>query len=122
MKKLFLILTGAIMALGAAAQTAEEEYAPTIRVNPDASPEELKVKAAHVVPSRNQLQALKDGYIAFIHFGPNTFSRREWGTGKEDPKMFDLKKLDTDQWVKAIPAFGAAGAGRPPAWARTPLS
>ena len=48
MKKLFLILTGAIMALGAAAQTAEEEYAPTIRVNPDASPEELKVKASSI--------------------------------------------------------------------------
>ena len=106
MKKLFLILTGAIMALGASAQTAEEEYAPTIRVSPDASPEVLKEKAAHVVPSRNQLQALKDGYIAFIHFGPNTFSRREWGTGKEDPKMFDLKKLDTDQWVKAMKDAG----------------
>ena len=106
MKKLFLILTGAIMALGASAQTAEEEYAPTIKVSPDASPEVLKEKAAHVVPSRNQLQALKDGYIAFIHFGPNTFSRREWGTGKEDPKMFDLKKLDTDQWVKAMKDAG----------------
>ena len=94
------------MALGASAQTAEEEYAPTIKVSPDASPEVLKEKAAHVVPSRNQLQALKDGYIALIHFGPNTFSRREWGTGKEDPKMFDLKKLDTDQWVKAMKDAG----------------
>ncbi|CEN48164.1 hypothetical protein CCAN11_1630016 [Capnocytophaga canimorsus] len=33
--------------------------------------------------------------------GQNTFTRMEWGNGKEDPKIFDLKTLDTDQWCKS---------------------
>ncbi len=60
------------------------------------------VKAAHVVPTKNQYNALKNEFIAFIHFGPNTFTRMEWGNGFEDPKIFDLKNLDTDQWCKAM--------------------
>ncbi|WP_239001284.1 hypothetical protein [Elizabethkingia anophelis] len=28
--------------------------------------------------------------------------RMEWGNGMEDPKIFDLKELDTDQWCKSL--------------------
>ncbi len=63
-------------------------------------------KASHVVPTANQYEALKDEYIAFIHFGPNTFTRMEWGNGMEDPKVFDLKSLDTDQWCEAMKSSG----------------
>lgn len=63
-------------------------------------------KAAHVVPTENQYGALKNEFIAFIHFGPNTFTRMEWGNGKEDPKVFDLKNLDTDQWCDAMKSAG----------------
>ena len=59
-------------------------------------------KAAHVVPTPAQLEALKDEFIAFIHLGPNTFTRKEWGNGMEDPRIFDLKTLDTDQWCAAM--------------------
>lgn len=48
----------------------------------------------------------KNEFIAFIHFGPNTFTRMEWGNGMEDPKVFDLKELDTDQWCEAMKAAG----------------
>ncbi|NND08652.1 MAG: alpha-1,3/4-fucosidase [Saprospiraceae bacterium] len=61
-------------------------------------------KAAHVVPTTNQYEALKNEFIAFIHFGPNTFTRMEWGNGMEDPSIFDLKQLDTDQWCQAMQA------------------
>ncbi len=64
------------------------------------------VRAAHTVPTTAQLEALRNEYIAFIHFGPNTFTRLEWGNGKEDPKIFDLKKLDTDQWCSAMKEAG----------------
>ena len=30
----------------------------------------------------------------------------EWGNGMEDPKVFDLKELDTDQWCEAMKAAG----------------
>lgn len=52
------------------------------------------------------MAALHNEYIAFIHFGLNTFTRREWGTGMEDPKIFDLKNLDTDQWCETMKAAG----------------
>lgn len=80
----------------------------TIQVDSDDSPETIILKAAHVVPAANQLEALKDEFIAFIHFGPNTFTRMEWGDGMEDPKVFDLKHLDTDQWCEAMKAAGMA--------------
>lgn len=67
---------------------------------------DIILKAAHVVPTPNQYQALKNEFIAFIHFGPNTFTRMEWGNGKEDPAIFDLKELHTDQWCEAMKAAG----------------
>ena len=30
----------------------------------------------------------------------------EWGNGMEDPKIFDLKELYTDQWCEAMKAAG----------------
>ncbi len=63
---------------------------------------EIVRKAVHLIPNDRQYQALKDEFIAFIHFGPNTFTEMYWGRGKEDPAIFDLKELDADQWYTAI--------------------
>ncbi|WP_183078783.1 hypothetical protein [Sphingobacterium puteale] len=63
---------------------------------------EVVRKAVHLIPNDRQYQALKDEFIAFIHFGPNTFTEMYWGRGKEDPAIFDLKELDADQWYTAI--------------------
>lgn len=62
---------------------------------------EVVRKAVHLIPNDRQYQALKDEFIAFIHFGPNTFTEMYWGRGKEDPAIFDLKELGTDQWYTA---------------------
>lgn len=78
----------------------------TIKIETEDSKEVIIKKAAHVVPTKNQLEALRNEYIAFIHFGPNTFTRKEWGDGLEDPGIFDLKTLDTDQWCEAMKASG----------------
>lgn len=80
--------------------------ANTIKIQEDDSKEEIISKSAHIVPNAAQLEALKDGYIAFVHFGPNTFTKKEWGTGMEDPKVFNLQNLDTDQWCKSMKAGG----------------
>ncbi|MCL1657211.1 alpha-1,3/4-fucosidase [Elizabethkingia sp. HvH-WGS333] len=88
------------------AQNAKIIPANTIAITPTDSKELIIEKAAHVIPTKNQLDALRNEFIAFIHFGPNTFTRMEWGNGMEDPKIFDLKELDTDQWCKSLKDAG----------------
>lgn len=60
-------------------------------------------KLASVVPSERQYtwQRRHDVY-AFVHFGPNTFTGREWGTGTESPSVFNPAALDARQWAKAL--------------------
>ena len=104
MKKSCILTVTALLAL-ACAQPARE-YSNTIAVDPDDSPAGIISKAAHVVPTANQMRALEREFIAFAHFGPNTFTAKEWGSGMEDPGVFDLKTLDTDQWCRALKAAG----------------
>lgn len=78
------------------------DTASTIAVAETDTKDSIVKKAAHVVPTANQYSALQNEFIAFIHFGPNTFTRMEWGNGMEDPKIFNLQNLDTDQWCKSM--------------------
>lgn len=106
MIKLSISLLFILTALTSIAQEQSIPYQNTIKINADDSRELIIDKAAHAIPTANQLDALKREFIAFVHFGPNTFTQREWGTGEEDPKVFDLKELHTDQWCEAMKAAG----------------
>jgi alpha-L-fucosidase len=39
-------------------------------------------------------------YIAYIHFGSNTFSGRQWGRGHKDPGTYTPVDLDPTQWAR----------------------
>ncbi|MEQ7800352.1 alpha-L-fucosidase [Pedobacter sp. ASV1-7] len=67
---------------------------------------EIIRKAANITPSPRQLNWQKLELTAFFHFGVNTFTNREWGTGKEDPKIFNPSNLDAIQWVKVAKDAG----------------
>lgn len=83
--------------------------ARTVRVDESDTPDRILSKAVRVVPTRQQLHALENGFAAFVHFGPNTFTGVEWGSGIEDPSVFDLREADTDQWCRI---FADAGMKR----------
>ena len=42
----------------------------------------------------------------FLHFGVNTFNEVEWGTGREEPSIFNPTALDANQWLGAMKNFG----------------
>lgn len=62
-----------------------------------------------VKPEQRMLDFADIEYYNFIHFGMNTFTGREWGTGKTSPKKFNPKQLDTDQWCETLKASGSKG-------------
>ena len=64
------------------------------------------VAAPVPVPSKATLSALDKGVIAIVHFGPNTFTNREWGYGDTPASVFNPTKLDAKQWVDAAKAGG----------------
>lgn len=66
-------------------------------------------EAANVCPSQNQLSWFEMGKYAFVHFGINTFTNREWGDGQESENLFCPDQLDCDQWVEGIKAAGLKG-------------
>lgn len=62
--------------------------------------------AAGIAPSERQLAWQELEFYAFIHFGMNTFTDCEWGSGNEDPELFNPEKLDARQWAKLVKLSG----------------
>ena len=64
------------------------------------------IPANAVKPTAAQLRYQQQELIGFLHFGVNTFSDREWGTGNESPASFNPTALDARQWVRAAKEAG----------------
>ena len=54
------------------------------------------------LPSDRQMWRQGIELAAFLHFGMNTFTDREWGTGAEDPNVFNPSKLNASQWMEVL--------------------
>ncbi|KAL6566837.1 L-fucose permease Glucose/galactose transporter [Orobanche minor] len=58
------------------------------------------------IPTSRQLSWQLAEMALFFHFGPNTFTNSEWGTGHADPSVFDPKALNATQWVNVAKDSG----------------
>ena len=76
-----------------------------------AGPARFRSGSAHGValpaPTADQLAWADAELGMFFHFGINTFTDNEWGTGTEDPALFNPSALDVAQWMRAAKAAGA---------------
>jgi alpha-L-fucosidase len=70
------------------------------------SPAVIVEKAAKVLPRPNQTAWMRLERTFFLHFGVNTFNEVEWGSGREEPAIFNPTALDANQWLNAIQNFG----------------
>ncbi len=58
-------------------------------------------------PSPQQVEWQNLEFGVMVSFGLNTYTNKEWGSGKVSPSVFNPVKFDPDQWVVAAQAAGA---------------
>jgi alpha-L-fucosidase len=103
------IITASALAISlcnAAAHAQQTTPSNYVQIFPGDSEADIIRKAANVTPSPRQLRWQKLELTAFLHFGMNTFTDREWGDGKEDTKLFNPSSLDARQWVRVLKEAG----------------
>ena len=61
------------------------------------------------VPTEAQLAWQRMEVNMFCHFGPNTFTGAEWGSGEESEEVFAPTALDCRQWVDVACQAGMGG-------------
>ena len=105
MKQSFLLMSLVVLMLSCI--SPGEKYYEKHAVIPDtASVDEIIDIAARVVPTPNQLAWQQMELTAFLHYGINTYTDREWGSGKELPEEFNPTAFDAEQIVSSVKAGG----------------
>ncbi|GAA3757429.1 hypothetical protein GCM10023082_60420 [Streptomyces tremellae] len=66
-----------------------------VAVGPDDGAAEILAKAARVVPRAPQVARQEREITGFTHFGMNTFTDHEWGSGCEDEALFSTRRPPT---------------------------
>jgi alpha-L-fucosidase len=98
----FVVASGTMLSLC----MGQDKPDGSIAVSADDSANSVIHKAVEVRPSDRQMEWQRRELIGFVHFTVNTFTDMEWGTGKEDPAIFNPTQLDCEQWVQVCKDAG----------------
>lgn len=102
-----LIYTGVALMLGAcASQGGSVKYVQKVTFPSGSTLEKKLEMASNLVPTPQQAAWQEYELTAFLHFGINTFTGREWGEGTESPTLFNPSRLDAEQWVRTLKEAG----------------
>ncbi len=101
-----IIASALLCASCLSAVSADELYVKELVFPASADSLARVTMAGRVVPTPQQLAWQQCELTAFLHFGMNTFTDREWGDGTESPSLFLPNSLDTDQWVRELKDAG----------------
>ena len=102
MKKTIFTWLLASALVACTSQLQETYYEKQVAFPADATPEQKVDMISRLVPTPQQLEWQQMEFTAFLHFGMNTFTGNEWGSGKDSPELFNPSELDCEQWVKAL--------------------
>lgn len=94
------------LSVGGQAQQNGSYFVKHLQFSGNESMNQKVSMAARLVPSPQQLAWQQMELTAFLHFGINTFTGKEWGDGTENPALFNPTDLDAEQWVHTLKDCG----------------
>ncbi len=104
--KMYVCIAVFLMLIGSYCLGNEVSILESVEISGDDTTRDIVYKAAHVTPSERQLRWQENEFIAFMCYGPNAHTGREWGTGREDPSIVNPTEFDADEVVGLCKEFG----------------
>lgn len=108
MKKIYTLFSALCLAAAAPGTLSAQNNFKLVEEsvsNPDNTPAPV-----YPVPSERQLKWNETEFYAFFHYGINTYTNEEWGSGMERETVFaPTQKPDPKQWLEVAQKAGMRG-------------
>ncbi len=101
---LILLLTSAVAIAQQPAAKSDQAHEGALKAS-----QSHGTRLVQAGPSRYQIAWQRQEFYLFFHFGPNSFTDKEWGEGTESEDVFNPSSLDCRQWCRIAKLAGATG-------------